>query len=68
MEANTTEPVPYNGEESELRDVVADMFDTNSTQIVISDVLTNIFNNNKLVTDQDDAEMLKQVRMELYQI
>jgi hypothetical protein len=42
---NTKEVVPYNGEESDLRDVVED---TNSTLIGVSDVVKHIIKNTEL--------------------
>ena len=68
MEANTTESVPYNGEESEKRDGFEDMLDKNSTKLDISDILKDVFSNTQLVTDQDDVlEIPEQVKMELNQ-
>ena len=63
MTDNTTESVPYNGEESELREVLEDIIDTNSTKIVIRNVLENVFNNTQLVTDQDGTTISEQVWM-----
>ena len=61
MTDNTTESVPYNGEESELREVLEDIIDTNSTKIVIRNVLENVFDNTQLVTDQDGTTISEQV-------
>ena len=59
MEMNTTEAVPYNGEESELRDVSED---TNSTVIGFSDVIKHVLKNKQMVTDLIDAGTQEQVR------
>ena len=42
---NTTEGVPYNGEESELREVVEE---TNSTVIGVNDVIQHVLKNTEL--------------------
>ena len=42
---NTTDALPYNGEESELRDVVED---TNVTVIGVNDVIKHIMTNTEL--------------------
>ena len=38
------EYLPYDGEESELRDVFGEVFDTNITQMDFQDVLKAVFN------------------------
>ena len=61
---NTSEPAPYNGEESELRDVVQDIFGTNSTNIDISDDLENVYKNIQMVTEgSEGSDMSDQVRI-----
>ena len=57
---NTTEAEPYNGEESELRDVAED---TNSTVISVSDVIKNVLKNTQMVTDQNEEGTQEQVKI-----
>ena len=60
---NTTEAEPYNGEESELRDVAED---TNSTVISVSDVIKNVLKNTQMVTDQNEEGTQEQARFHLF--
>ena len=64
MEMNTTEAVPYNGEESELRDVSED---TNSTVIGFSDIIKHVLKNTQMVTDHNDAGTQEQVRIQIFE-
>ena len=57
--------LPYNGEESELQDVLEDIFDTNTTQMDFKDVLKNVFNHTQLVTDHDEENRIDQVSVEM---
>jgi DNA-directed RNA polymerase delta subunit len=54
--------LPYNGEESDLRDVFGEVFDTNSTKMDFQDVLKNVFNHSS-VTDHSLAESIDQVAL-----
>ena len=60
---NTTEAVPYNGEESELRDVSED---TNITVIGFSDVIKHVLKNTQMVSDQNEEGTKEQVRVQLF--
>ena len=64
MEVNDT--VPYNGEESELRDFMENMVDTNKTEINISDVVRYMLKPSKLLTDQDKGGIAEEVCINLY--
>ena len=64
MEVNDT--VLYNGEESELRDFMEDMVDTNTTELNISDVVRYMLKPSKLLTDQDKGGIAEEVRIKLY--
>ena len=61
---NTTEAEPYNGEESELRDVAED---TNSTVISVSDVIKNVLKNTQMVTDQNEEGTQEQVKIRIFE-
>ena len=63
MEMNTTEAEPYNGEESELRDVAED---TNSTVISVNDVIKHVLKNTQMVTDQNEEGTQEQVRLHIF--
>ena len=56
-----SEYLPENGEESELRDVLEDIFNTTTTQVDFQDVLKNVFNHTQLVTDQQGEDSIEQV-------
>ena len=58
---NETEALPYNGEESELRDVFEDELETNSNKIVINENLENIFDTTQLVAENKDVKIMEQV-------
>ena len=64
MEVNDT--VPYNGEESELRDFMEDMVDTNKTELNISDVVRYMLKPSQLLTDQDKGGIAEEVHIKLY--
>ena len=63
---NTTEAVPYNGEESEQRDVTEDIIDTNSTVIGVSDIIKHVLKNTQMVTDQNEEGTQEQARFHLF--
>ena len=63
MKMNTTEAEPYNGEESELRDVSED---TNSTVISVNDVIKHVLKNTQMVTDQNEEGTQEQVRLHIF--
>jgi hypothetical protein len=52
--------LPYNGEESELRDVFEEVFDTNITNMDFQDVLKIVFNHT-YVTDHSVVDRIDQV-------
>ena len=60
-----SEYLPLNGEESELRDVLEDIFDSNSSQMDFQDVLKNVFNHTQLVTEHDVVNKVDQVSEEI---
>ena len=62
------EYLPYNGEESELRDVFGEVFDTNGTQMDFQDVLKSVFNHTQLVTDLDIVDRMDQVKYKTYPV
>ena len=61
-----SEYIPYNGEESELRDVLEDIFDTNSSQMDFHQVLKNVFNHTQSVTEHDVVDGIDQVSREIH--
>ena len=56
------EYLPYNGEESELRDVFGEVFYTNSTKMDFQEVLKNVFNHTSL-TDHSVVDRIDQVAL-----
>ena len=67
MEVKATEPEPYNGEESELRDFLGDSaVYTNNTTIYIGDAIKNILKTSQVETEQTEAGIPEEVSMTLY--
>eukprot|EP00090_Calanus_glacialis_P025857 TRINITY_DN40591_c0_g1_i1.p1 TRINITY_DN40591_c0_g1~~TRINITY_DN40591_c0_g1_i1.p1 ORF type:complete len:139 (+),score=21.40 TRINITY_DN40591_c0_g1_i1:58-474(+) len=63
------EYLPYDGEESELRDVFGEVFDTNITQMDFQDVLKAVFNHTQLVAGYGVVDRIDKdsyLQMQLY--
>ena len=56
------EYLPYDGEESELRDVFGEVFDTNITQMDFQDVLKAVFNHTQLVAGHGVVDRIDKVK------
>ena len=65
MATDMSENLPYSGEESELRDVLEDIFNTNSSKMDFQDVLKAVLNHTQVVTDHDVVNRIEQVSEEI---
>ena len=62
-----SEYIPYNGEESELRDFLEDIFDTNSSQIDFQELFKkNVINHTQNLTEHDVVDRIDQVSREIH--